>query len=399
MQGINYTTVKGLELLAPRTASEDAATIKDGIRSGKFFPLVRDTSRQTRIMRQIISVPHLIPTLWTFCEDTKYLEPIARCMGILVDVQKKETVQQALQRIYHRPNCEEGRLIQQDGENTIVEVEGNEQERFKLSFIQLVLKEMRSFPDMVNISCRKDDNRSKPAIVEPNAIAIHQLASLAHRLGFRSAQIDNIISRDPELYEMRTCLARMEPDEQLDKARLRREATELLGLWKNQQGRRTHTASTPTISPALVTEKADLEVSQRCGRPYDKAHRHDKKFLFLRWMVDGRHPRGRYITSFFVKRWIFIAFFIEKEKVPQWESPSELEFAYSLSVIQGQPQEATLVTADTEAASEDVAMAQNEPQPAGVPYESEGPNMAAPAADEPMSEAGSLSLIHGVSLE
>ena len=42
-----------------------------------------------------MQIPHLIPSLASFCEDTKYLEAVALSMRLLVELGDKETVQMA----------------------------------------------------------------------------------------------------------------------------------------------------------------------------------------------------------------------------------------------------------------------------------------------------------------
>jgi hypothetical protein len=401
MRGIDSDTVEALQLRAPRASSEDAAEISRGIESGKLFPLVRDPSRRAQIRQKIMSVPHLIPTLSSFCEDTKYLEAISKSMRLLVQPKEKEkeTIEQALRRIYRPPTSEQGRFFRQDGENLFVEVQSDEPNRFKHSVWELALKCMRGFPEMVNTSCRKDDDGAKPTITEPNAIAIHQLASLAYRLGFRSNKIEKILSTDPEVYEMYVAVARLEPDaERRDAARLESDAAELLRVWKEQKSRRANVKMAPIRDPPLITDQTDQEMSQRCGRPFDKAYWHDKPFLFFRWMADARYPQGRYITSFFVKRSVFASFFIDHETVPAATAPAEVEMDHGLNVAQVQQQGGVPAVMNREPGTKDLSMAQKEIEQAVVLYGS-GEPPAAPMLedDQPMDDAGPLTLHRGVS--
>jgi hypothetical protein len=404
MRGIDSNTVDALQLRAPRASTEDALEISQAMESsGKLFPLVQDPSRRAQIKQNIMSVPHLIPTLSSFCEDTKYLEAISKSMRLLVQLKEegkeKETVEQALRRIYRPPTSKQGRFFRQDGENLFVEIQSDEPTRFKHSVWELALKCMRDFPEMVNISCRKDDDRTKPTITEPNAIAIHQLASLAYRLGFRSSKIEKILSADPEVYEMRVAVARLEPDdEHLDAAYIQSEATELLRVWKEQKNRRANIRMAPIQDPPLTTDRTDQEMSHRCGRPFDKAHRDDKKFLFFRWIADARYPRGRYITSFFVKRSVFTSFFIDDETVPAATALAEVEMRHGLDVAQDQPEGAVPAMVSIETGTNDLPMTQNETEQAVLLYGSGEP--AAPPMlenDQPMDDAGPTPH-HGVSV-
>jgi hypothetical protein len=316
MRGIDPTTVDGLKLRAPRASSADAAVIHAGMQ-GEFFPRVTDSSRREKIEQNIMQITHLIPCLESFCEDTKYLEPVSLSLRLLIELEEKETVQAAFARIFRCPEHEkEGYFTTQEREDLFIERRGNEDMRFKQAFLQIVLKSMRDFPQIINISCRKDEREDKPAVVEPNAITIYQLANLARRVGFNSDRIDKILSKNPMLQEMRLGLARLEPnDEMLNSVHRDSEAAELLRIWEEHRRRRERATERGSATPPLTTDSTDLEVSRRSGRPFDKAHNHDKKYLFLRWMTDTMIEPGRYITSYFAKKSVFLFFFIDPGQV------------------------------------------------------------------------------------
>jgi hypothetical protein len=312
---MDSTTIEGIGLRAPQVSTEDAMFISRGMEAGgELFHSVRDPSTREQIWRNIMSVPYpyLIPTLSSFCEDTKYLEPIAKAMKLLVDLEPEETVEQAFHKIY-RPGHDEGPPPHQDGEHNFVQFNGDEAYRFRYSLLQLLAKGMRDFPEVVNIPCRKDADEAKPAITEPNAVVIHQLAFLAHKVGFKSSKIQELSSNDPEAQEMYTCLTRLQPGEDVDEAQLKSDTQELLRLWQTQQSRRSNNTGGSDERPLLVVDTRDQELPQRCGRPFNGAHKNDKKFLFLRWICETNKPRGRYITSFFVKMSIFVAFFLGED--------------------------------------------------------------------------------------
>jgi hypothetical protein len=311
---MDSATIEGIGLRAPQVSTEDAMFISRGMENGgELFHSVRDPSTREQIWRNIMSVPYpyLIPTLSSFCEDTKYLEPIVKAMKVLVDLEPEETVEQAFYKIYSPDH--EGPPPQQVGEHNFVQFNGDEAYRFRYSLLQLLAKGMRNFPEMVNIPCRKDADEAKPAITEPNAVVIHQLALLAHKVGFKSSKIQELSSNDPETQEMYTCLTRLQPGEDVDEAQLKSDAQELLRLWQTQRSRRSNNIGGSDERPLLVVDTRDQELPQRCGRPFYGAHNNDKKFLFLRWICQTNKPHGRYITSFFVKMSIFVAFFLGED--------------------------------------------------------------------------------------
>lgn len=327
MQLVDSKTVKALESRAPRTSTEDASYVRTAMKSGALFPLIHDTRTREKLKENILSIKWLIPTLYTFCEDSKYLEAIASSMKLLIDLepkrvnQPKESVDLAFERIYNTPTSP---TVLQDSETSFSQVESEDVNRFRSSLLQLYLKCMRSFPQLVNIACRKDNDEAKPSVTEPNSIVLYELATLAAKLGFSSRQIQEFSANNPHIKEIQICLARLEPNHQeTEQSYLDSDAEAHLNLWHQQKGRRMD-SDTLDPTPTFVTEVEDQKIPFRCGRPFHDAHKRDRKFLFMRWIYNSEHQCGRYITSLFVKASIFTAFFgdsIAESDPPPSERP------------------------------------------------------------------------------
>ena len=78
MQLIDGITVQPLELRAPGSSHEDAQIIEDCMRAGTVFGAIGNVAVREKLMRNLLSVKTLIPSLRTFCEDTKYLHRAVR---------------------------------------------------------------------------------------------------------------------------------------------------------------------------------------------------------------------------------------------------------------------------------------------------------------------------------
>jgi hypothetical protein len=61
--------------------------------------------------------------------------------------------------------------------------------------------------------------------------------------------------------------------------------------------------------PFLVTSGTGVPINKRCGPPQDEAYKEDRDFLFINHLHDEREARGESITSFFVKRSIYLGVF------------------------------------------------------------------------------------------
>ncbi|KAH6665196.1 hypothetical protein B0J14DRAFT_236708 [Halenospora varia] len=61
--------------------------------------------------------------------------------------------------------------------------------------------------------------------------------------------------------------------------------------------------------PTLLVDGPGEAVSRRCGRIFENAHLCTRKYLFLRSIYKPTISKGDGISSFFVRRSVFFAFF------------------------------------------------------------------------------------------
>ena len=65
----------------------------------------------------------------------------------------------------------------------------------------------------------------------------------------------------------------------------------------------------PGGQPTLLVDGPGEAVSRRCGRIFENAHSRTRKYLFLRSIYEPTIGEGDGISSFFVRRSVFFAFF------------------------------------------------------------------------------------------
>jgi hypothetical protein len=321
MAAIDPETVEAIQLRAPRASTEDAAFINAGMKSGKLFPAVDDPGDRENIRLNILSID-LIPSLSDFCENTKYLEPLVIAMKLLVDLAPRETLKSAFRRAYTgtSANCQEEVLLRRDGKHHLVSIACDPAELFELSYIQLFLFCAGDFTHMTNVACRKDLDEDKPIVKEPSALVIYRFATFAFQTGFDSLKIRRLRSQDPTSRQVLSCLRQLESDdENMDEESLRSETQQILNLRKARRDQQHRNDALSEQEPDLTTDLKDQTLEQRCGRAFHNAQKHDSKYLFLRWVFSTSQSRGRYITSFFVKRAILTAFLGD----PSSSMPSE----------------------------------------------------------------------------
>jgi hypothetical protein len=159
---------------------------------------------------------------------------------------------------------------------------------------------------MIGECPKKEKDRPKPTIEEPDPVTWYRFALLADRLGFNSQVIRQLKADDPYKTEARNYLLKHNPPEfyTFDQ-RLFEDCVEQMA--------RTRAAVVEKdrqyVRPPLVVDGPGESLSRRCGRFFQTAHEYDRNYLFLEVLYDTDNSRGKGITSFFVRRSVYFAFF------------------------------------------------------------------------------------------
>src|SRR5947207_25155 len=72
---IDPNTVHLLQGRCPGLSSEDRAFVQMRMLSGELFPAIKADDIRSQIFNRLCSIKHIIISIHTFQEDTKYLEP------------------------------------------------------------------------------------------------------------------------------------------------------------------------------------------------------------------------------------------------------------------------------------------------------------------------------------
>ncbi len=98
MPCLDANTVRLLQTRCPSLSSEDRRTVQEDMQNGVLFPTITNAGTRQRIWYQLNTIPHIIPSLYTFLEDTKYLEPCAKVMKCLLPAKSKGSIRQAFRQ-------------------------------------------------------------------------------------------------------------------------------------------------------------------------------------------------------------------------------------------------------------------------------------------------------------
>ncbi len=267
MQKVDQATVKALELKAPRLSTLDAKVLRGQVLGGEIFGAFSEQER-VAIWGRLQAVDGLIPSLFTFFEDVKYLEACANCVKRLVSLSSRDIVSIALEKAFCDANQRADRTVIQVTESSFTSSPASLADRVDLSYRQLHAYAMRHYLQMPREP--KGKELLARLMVNTDETMLRDFADLADRLGFGS----------PEITALKQC-----PKSTVARARSERS------------------------KPLLVTDGADEIKKRRCGLPRVEDYVEDGEFLFVNHLHNEEEEQGEGITSFFVRKSVYFAFF------------------------------------------------------------------------------------------
>jgi hypothetical protein len=293
---VDYSTVRALQLRVPGISKVDHdeihALFDKKTKSGEWeIYATCSAESRTRIRQKVLSAKERIPSINTFFEDLKYMEPLANCMKILIgpafEAPSKMSIRTCFQLMY-------------EGEN------------FDTGYRELWLYAMRNFPQMVSVAPRKENKRPKPTIWEPEHRLLCEFGQMAFELGFRSEKIMHYVEQVPEVAIARDFFLRTRPQGtySYQDSFLEPEVAQLvLSLQKFSKR--------PSEPPSPLLSASCVEIARRSGRPFESDHSTDKRFLFLCNMENRtlQHGGKEDISTFFCKRSFYLSFFVGLETI------------------------------------------------------------------------------------
>ncbi len=259
--------MKALELKAPRLSTLDAKVLRGQVLGGEIFGAFSEQER-VAIWGRLQAVDRLIPSLFTFFEDVKYLEACANCVKRLVSLSPRDTVSTALEKAFCDANQRADRAVIQVTESSFTCSPASLADRVDLGYRQLHAYAMRHYLQMPREP--KGKELLARLMVNTDETVLRDFADLADRLGFES----------PEITALKQC-----PKSTVARARSERS------------------------KPLLVTDGAGEIKKRRCGLPRVEDYVEDGEFLFVNHLHNEEEEQGEGITSFFVRKSVYFAFF------------------------------------------------------------------------------------------
>lgn len=242
-----------------------------------IFVTIKDTEIRAEILQNILSQKRLIPSLRTFFEDQKYLEPCSNILKSLLDDDERRPLWRAFKANYWPTSSVQVQFS--EGVSCLGSIEYssvNEKDLgMKTGYVQLWLFCMRHFPELTTIKPRIESRRKKKILREYNSARLQQLGALAVKLGFKT----------PKALALAFQLAD----------------------WTEDLSRRMMQPTSSLAHTLPFSSDQYWSRDRRSGRPYDEDHDNDQSSLFL-FMFYYKAKPGHDITPLYGKRNMLEAF-------------------------------------------------------------------------------------------
>lgn len=302
MQLIDRPTVKRVEGTAPGAFCADREDLYNDFRSGRIFGNVPEQKRG-EIWNQLCKVTRqcLVPSLFTFFEDRKFLSPVAESMRRLTGVNSKVTVPSRLDEMFQHTGHQVDQCIVQTSDTSYVIVPGDTATRFDLGCRQLWLVAFREFRDLPADIKKKD--RLAKSRKKVDETTLFEFGSLANRLGFESKDISTILETSPDRQAAERVLLSARKPGKYRYPDFEHCVQQMMAIFATAQ-------PVPTNEMPHCTEMGQcVEPPVRCGIPHDSDHDRDQSQLFLPNILLDYDTEQTHLTSFFVRRSVYIAYF------------------------------------------------------------------------------------------
>jgi hypothetical protein len=300
---IDQDTVEKLQLRAPRVESR---VVHGLVLSGQVFANF-DENERVAIWDRLHLFNGLIPSLYSFFEDFKCFESWAYCLTRLFTLEKR-TIRDTMCGLRIHSDDGDGTCLVQTSESTFSCRTEPVIRHFDLAYRQMWLYAMRHYPQMPR-DPKRGNRLAKPQNATADECVVSGMACLARRLGFDSAEITDLINQSPDRLIARHALLRArKPDCFVyDDSVLNLLIDRIVDCFAM--------ATPKDVEPPMpVFMQPSGKQKARCGNPTVRALLQDRPRLFLDHMHADEAPDT--VTTFFVRRCVYLAFFGPRPTIP-----------------------------------------------------------------------------------
>jgi hypothetical protein len=314
MRRLSRTDIEHIQLTAPGACEKDFQDLVHLIKAGKILAAFTASERD-KIWENLCSstTDCLVPSLYAFFENLKYLKGPADCMNRLIRPRRGQTIQSALWNAFTDPGLPSGKCLIQGSKNTFFSAYADSNTRFGLSYRQVWLNAIRDYRDMPKNVCPK---LAKPKNGEANETVLYEFASLAKRLGIETEEIHDLVQHDPDKQIARRLLRTARDPSQYRYKDFDKCIGRLVEIIHEAEPLNDGDLDDIDVDDDddddNLRRKEDLQQKRapnRCGIPNDTDQVQDKRMIFVPRLHHSMDTRQAELTSFFVQRSLYFFFF------------------------------------------------------------------------------------------
>ncbi|KAH6661610.1 hypothetical protein B0J14DRAFT_690371 [Halenospora varia] len=188
MMNTDPLTIEDIQSRAPAFSKSDFEFIQKEMHSERLFAAVTDPVQRADITQRLLTTEEPIPSLYTLLKDIRYLKQPAAILITLLPKSQKPSLRQRFYFHFTRVESSHPTIeVEQNVSSYTIIPNSSHLDAFNISYQQLWLCAYRVWK-------------------HPNAYGRLQLATLAHRLGFSSTEIERKLREDPEQGIIEQCV-------------------------------------------------------------------------------------------------------------------------------------------------------------------------------------------------
>ncbi|PCD20255.1 hypothetical protein AU210_016667 [Fusarium oxysporum f. sp. radicis-cucumerinum] len=285
---VDTEDVKEFQLRVPGVSQVDYRYLADLVEGGIAFRRLTDTAERSQILHRMKNINYLLPSIYTLQKDFKYLRLCTDTMKRLLHGKRKIplTVQVLAYDAFSPKD--------------LIEPENLFFERLKRLYLYI----MQDLVELTGEWPLLEDGEKPPEASFRNPMNWHRLAQKARRLGFESDEIRRLAVTNPDEQVAFKALQDARPSSwyEYDES----EVQDILSRIVHEFTRARARVSDESES-TFTTIGAGEPITRRCGRQYSGAYIRDR-WSFNLARFSRRTPESRDITSLFVRKSVFHAF-------------------------------------------------------------------------------------------
>jgi hypothetical protein len=192
---VDVATVELLEFRAPRHSASDKDLVTELMRKDELFPTIADEEIRMTIRNNIQTLRGMVPSLRSFFEMLKYIEPICAALRHLIGDGMRGTIRKSLLGNYWAPP--KVMVLSSDLHEVELITPIAKDDAARVAYFELWAFCARHFDYLTTFTPRKETRGMKPACKGPNPVVWKLFAELAISRGFKLPHAHDLANGEP----------------------------------------------------------------------------------------------------------------------------------------------------------------------------------------------------------